>query len=121
MIQLPLPADLTHHEILICMWLGSDLPLLEQMRLLVEGDGFEAKRAAHELGATIYEMLYDPLYSYYPQHSYGVPDLLRVMQNGGDTNKARVARASLPKMTLLDMPDEGWMRIRNALLAGCST
>lgn len=112
-IKLPLPADLTHYEALICMWLGSDPGLLEQTRLLVADDEpyNPIPYDYTQLSSVIFEMLYDPLYS------HGVPDLLRVMQNGGDASKAQVLRASVPKKALYDIEEDGWNRIRAALLA----
>ena len=119
-IHLPLPTDLTHHEVLICMWLGSDPPLLEQVRLLVADDEPYSTIPYDftQLSSFVFELLYDPLYSYYPQHSYGVPDLLHVIQNCGDASKAAVLRASVSKRALYDIEEDGWDRIRAALLAG---
>ena len=115
-LALPLPDGLTPHETLIVEWIGSDPPLLEQMRLIAVGDEYEY--GDHQLACTVVDMLYDPLYSHYPQHSYGRRDLLGVTQNCGDDRLAKTARASLPHLVLLDLPDEGWARIRTALLAG---
>lgn len=109
-ITLPLPADLTHHEALICMWLGSDPPLLGQMRLLVEGDEFQYDD--WDLAATVNDMLYDPNY-----RTGDVPDLLHVVRNCGDPQKAKSVRASVSVDALDDIDEDGWARIRTALLA----
>lgn len=110
-LALPLPADLTRHEALICMWIGSDPPLLEQMRLLVEGDEFEYDD--DELAATVVDMLYDPAYG------RQLPDLNHLRGFGGDVvAKAASLRASVPLRALDAIDPEGWARIRAALLAG---
>lgn len=112
-LALPLPADLTHYEALICMWIGSDPPLLEQMRLLVSDDEYIPIPYTYtELSSTVWQMLYDPLYSHHPQR-----DLLYVMQNCGDASKAAILRASVPRRALMDIEEDGWERIRAALLA----
>lgn len=113
-IQLPLPADLTHHETLICMWLGSDPDLLEQVRLLVDDEPYNPVPYGYwVLSSFIFELLHDPMYSHFPAE-----DLLGVMQNGGDASKAAVFRASVTKRELYDIEEDGWNRIRSALLAG---
>lgn len=113
-ITLPLPANLTHYETLICMWVGSDPPLLEQMRLLIADDEPYSPIPYNytQLSSAIFEMLYDPMYSHFPQK-----DLLHVMQNCGDASKAAIVRSSVPKRALYDIEEDGWTRIRTALLA----
>jgi hypothetical protein len=112
-IKLPLPADLTHDEVLICMWLGSDPPLLEQMRLLVDDEPYNPVPYNYtQLSSEVWDMLYDPMYSHHPHR-----DLFGVMQNGGDATKAEVLRASVSKRALMDIEEDGWNRIRAALLA----
>jgi hypothetical protein len=109
-LALPLPSDLTHYETLICMWLGSDLPLLEQMRLLADGDEYEYDDLG--LASTVVDMLYDP------EYGKTVFDLVHVMRNCGDAAKAAPVRSSVPLTALLDIDMDGWARIRTALLAG---
>lgn len=109
-LDLPLPADLTHHETLIVMWIGSDPPLLEQMRLIAAGDEFEY--GDHDLAATIIDMLYSPSYGYH------LTDLSYVSDYGGDTATAANLRISVPLRALEAIDLEGWIRIRTALLAG---
>lgn len=113
-IRLPLPADLTHHEMLICMWLVSDPPLLEQTRLLIADDE-TYNPVPYDwtvLSSFVFELLYDPLYSHFP-----AKDLWRVMQNCGDMATARILRISVTKRALYDIEEDGWDRIRAALLA----
>lgn len=110
-LALPLPADLTHHETLIVMWIGSDPPLLEQMRLIAIGNEFEYDDWS--LAATVCDMLYDPNYK-----NGKVPDLLHVMRNSGDLNKVGAIRSQVSERALFDIDADGWARIRTALLAG---
>lgn len=116
-IALPLPPNLTHHEALICMWIGSDPPLLEQMRLLITDDEpySPVPYDDTQLSSVIIEMLYDPMYSHFPWK-----DLLYVRQNCGDISKAAVVRSSVSKRALYDIEEDGWARIRAALLADVS-
>ncbi len=112
-IRLPLPDGLTHHETLICMWLASDPPLLEQTRLLIADDPDNPVPYDYViLSSFVFELLYDPLYSHFPQK-----DLWRVMQNCGDMATARNLRISVPMRALYAIEEEGWDRIRTALLA----
>lgn len=112
-IRLPLSADLTHYEALICMWFGSDPPLLEQVRILISDEPYNPVPYDYSiLSSFVFELLYDPVYSHHPHQ-----DLLHVMQNCGDASKAAVLRASVPKRALYDIEEDGWNRIRAALLA----
>lgn len=108
-IRLPLPGDLTHHEALICMWIGSDPPLLKEMRSIAEGDEFEW--GDYDLSEAVINMLYDPAYG------KAVTDLTRVPRYGGDEQKARVVRSFVPEDSLTGIEADGWARIRGALLA----
>lgn len=109
-INLPLPSDLTHHEALICMWLGSDPPLLESMRKIAVGD--ESEHNDGELAEAVYAMLYDPF--------YGVTcaDLHHVEFHGGNKGRAAATRVSVPERAMDAIDEDGWARIRTALLAG---
>lgn len=113
-IRLPLPADLTHHETLICIWLASDPPLLEQTRLLIADDE-TYNPVPYDwtvLSSFVFELLYDPMYSHFP-----AKDLWGVMQNGGDMATARNLRILVTERALYDIEKDGWDRIRAVLLA----
>jgi hypothetical protein len=114
-IALPLPTGLTHYEALICMWLGSDPPLLEQMRLLAAPDERTGQSMDVYLAAEVLNMLYSPEYN--PANGRPIPDLLKVMQNCGDPDKARIFRSSVTRRDICDIDMDGWARIRTALLA----
>lgn len=110
-IKLPLPTDLTHHETLICMWLGSDPPLLARARHLAGGN--EIAWGDDDLAEWIGDLLFDPVYrtENYPG------DLVWVDQEGGDVEAARRLRASVPQGQFDAIDKDGWARIRIALLA----
>lgn len=113
-IQTPPPDDPTHYEALICMWFRSDPPLLEQVRILIDDEPYNPIPYNYTiLSSFVFELLYDPLYSHHPQK-----DLLHVMRNCGDASKAAVLRSSVPKRALYGIEEDGWDRIRAALLAG---
>lgn len=105
MIRLPLPADLTHYEVMLCMWIGSDPPLLRQLRDEVESHDLVAPDL--HLSMLVSDLLYD------------LDPGMQILTH--DVDKAAVARSSVPLRALRDIDLEGWERIRQALLAGCST
>lgn len=113
-ITLPLPSDLGHYEALICMWLGSDPPLLERARGEFDPhpDDDAAEYDGAQLGAWVGDLLYD---AYYGASNF--PDLYWVTEFGGDKSKAFAARGSVPEDKLFSISDPGWVRIGKALIA----
>lgn len=105
MIRLPLPADLTHHEVMLCMWIGSDPPLLRALRYEIEG--YDLVSPDLHLASLVGDLLYD------------LDAALQILPH--DTVKAAAVRGSVPLRALRDIDLEGWERIRQALLADCST
>jgi len=117
-IKLPLPADLGHYEALVCMWIGSDPGLLEQMRLLTRSEDYNYvgdETLVLDLASTVLDMLYSSEYN--PANGRPVPDLLKVTQNCGDAGKAATFRASVSRRAMYDIELDGWAHIRDALLA----
>lgn len=110
-IKLPLPADLTHYEALLCMWLGLDPPLLAAARERAHGE--ETEYGDDDLAAWLGDLLYDPAY-----RVTGLKDLVWVDAEGGNVEVARAVRASIPEDKFNDIDNDGWARIRTALLAG---
>lgn len=115
-VVLPLPADLTHYEALICMWLGSDPTLLTRARDWFDPhpDDNATEYNAVQLGCWVCDVLYDVQYGAIHGRT---PDLFWVTDLGGDVSKARAARSAVPEEHLLDINDEGWGRIGLALIA----
>lgn len=101
-LALPLPDGLGHHETLIVMWIGSDLPLLDDVRFLAE----EPSLVAPELNVALHvcDLLYD------------LDMVIQMLKH--DPDKAARLRSSVSLRALRDIDTEGWARIRTALLAG---
>lgn len=115
-VRLPLPSGLTHYEAHICMWLGSDPPMLRAARSRFDphpdDDAMDYDSA--QLGAWVCDVLYDVHYG----AGHGrTPDLFWVSDFGGDAAKAKLVRSFVSEEHLLDIEDEGWGRIGLALIA----
>jgi len=115
-IKLPISSELTHYEARICMWLGSDPPMLDAARAQFDPhpDDDTMDYNSAQLGAWVCDVLYDVHYG----ASHGrSPDLYWVSDLGGDVSKAKAVRCSVPEEKLLDIEDEGWVRIGLALIS----